>query len=174
MIKDVHPGSGSWFFYPSWIPDPQRWCRGSIISTEPVQLPHIILSRVPIFSKLKLFDTQAVIPQKMPDRELGGFPLLIIDTLLTEPTDLAFLQLVQHFARLSCRQNMEREDASCKQTWNLLHSSNKYRYVTSYPGIWRVGVVSVPVPYLFPDMKFYEGFNPFQEPTADPTPELKL
>jgi hypothetical protein len=36
-------------------------------------------------------------------RELGGFPLLIIDTLLTEPTDMAFLQLVQHFTRLSCR-----------------------------------------------------------------------
>jgi hypothetical protein len=22
MIRVVHPGSGSWFFYPSWIPDP--------------------------------------------------------------------------------------------------------------------------------------------------------
>jgi hypothetical protein len=61
---------------------------------------------------LKLSDTQAAIPQKVDGRELGGFPLLIIDTLLTEPTDLAFLQLVQHFARLSCRQNMEREDAT--------------------------------------------------------------
>ncbi len=34
------------------------------------------------------------------------------------------------------------------------------------------GVVSVP--YLFPDMKFYEGLNAIQEPTADPTPELQL
>jgi hypothetical protein len=35
-----------------------------------------------------------------------------------------------------------------------------------------VGVVSVP--YLFPDMKLYEGLNPIQEPTADPTQELQL
>jgi hypothetical protein len=36
--------------------------------------------------------------------------------------------------------------------------------------VCRVGIGTV----LFPDMKLYEGLNPIQEPTADPTPELQL
>jgi hypothetical protein len=112
FIPDSDPRDPDIDFYPSRIPDPQHWCRGNIISTKPVLLSHIIPSRIRhvFLVKLKLSDTQAAIPQKVPGRELGGFPLLIIDTLLTEPTDPAFLQLMQHFARLSCRQKYgERE-----------------------------------------------------------------